>query len=103
LVRGKFFVVKNSQLCYNIQVMKKNRAYRRSQRQRVICRKISILKKYGGDEYVHAWSSGGKKIGRFAKGKIHCSCPMCRRKSYDELTHADRKKLISAQQQFDEV
>jgi len=83
--------------------MKKNRAYRRSQRQRVICKKIRLLRRIGGENYVHAWSSGGKKIGRLAKGKIHCSCPMCRRKSYDELSRADRKKLISAKQQIDEV
>jgi len=61
--------------------MRKNRAYRRSQRQRVIRRKVCLLKKYGGDKYVFAWSRG--KTGRFAKGKIHCSCWMCRMKSYD--------------------
>jgi len=83
--------------------MKKSRAYRRTQRQRVICRKVRILRKYGGEKYVNGWSAGGKKLGRFAKGKIHCSCPMCRRKSYDELSHTDRKKLIDAQQQIDEV
>jgi hypothetical protein len=83
--------------------MKKSRAERRSQRQRVICRKVHILKRYGGDNYVYAWSAGGKKIGRFAKGKIHCSCPMCRRKSYDDPSTADKRKLISAQQQIDEV
>jgi len=83
--------------------MKKNRAYRRSQRQRVICRKIRLLKKYGGDKYVDSWSAGGKKIGRFAKGKIHCSCWMCRTKSYDNLSHTDRKKLIAAKQQLNDI
>jgi hypothetical protein len=82
--------------------MRKNRAFRRSQRQRVISRKVCLLKKYGGDNLVLAWSGGGK-IGRFAKGKIHCSCWMCRTKSYDNLSHADSKKLIAAQQQLNEV
>jgi hypothetical protein len=82
--------------------MKKNRAYRRSQRQRVIRRKIRILKQYGGDYYVLSWSGGGH-TGRFAKGKIHCSCCMCRTKSYDCLSHADRQKIIAAQQQLDDI
>ena len=86
---------------YNAR-MRKNRAYRRSQRLRVIRRKICLLRKYGGDNYVLAWSGGGK-TGRFAKGKIHCSCYMCRRKSYDFLSHADRKKLIAARQQLNEI
>jgi len=80
--------------------MKKNRAYRRSQRERVINRKIHILRKFGGKEYVFAWSRG--KRGRFAKGKIHCSCKMCRAKSYDTLSHADERKLLAAQQQMSE-
>ena len=80
---------------------KKNRAYRRSQRNRVIKRKVCILKKIGGEKYVSAWSRGGE-AGRFAKGKIHCSCGMCRMKSYDTLSHADRKKLLSAKQQMKE-
>jgi hypothetical protein len=82
--------------------MRKNRAYRRSQRLRVIKRKIRLLRKYGGDKYVLAWSGGGK-TGRFAKGKIHCSCWMCRTKSYDNLSHADSKKMIDAQQQLNEI
>jgi len=80
--------------------MKKNRAYRRSQRERVINRKTHILRKIGGEKYIFAWS-GGKK-GRFAKGKIHCSCWMCRSKSHDSLSHADRIKLLAVQQQLNE-
>jgi len=82
--------------------MKKTREERRLQRKRVIKRKIHILKQYGGERYVSAWSGGGK-TGRFAKGKIHCSCGMCRTKSYDSPSHTDRKKLLSAQQQVDDI
>ena len=78
----------------------KTKAYRRSQRQRAINRKVSLLKKYGGERYVFAWSRG--KIGRFAKGKIHCSCWMCRSKSNENLSHADRKRLLAAKQQLNE-
>jgi hypothetical protein len=82
--------------------MKKTREYRRSQRMRVIKRKVRLLKQRGGDKFVLAWSDGGK-TGHFAKGKIHCSCWMCRNKSYDVPSHTDRKKLLSAQQQINEI
>jgi len=80
--------------------MRKNRAYRRSQRERVINRKIHILRQFGGEKYIFAWCRGKK--GRFAKGKIHCSCWMCRSKSYDGLSHADRRKLLATRQQLNE-
>jgi hypothetical protein len=82
--------------------MKRTRAARRSQRQRVISRKVHILRKSGGEQYVKAWSRGGE-TGRLAKGKIHCSCGMCRTKSYDNLTHTDRKKLLAGQQQIEDI
>jgi len=82
--------------------MKKTREYRRSQRIRVIKRKVNILKQSGGDNFVFSWSGGGH-TGRFAKGKIHCSCPMCRTKSYDNLSQAEKKSRLSFQQQVDEI
>jgi len=82
--------------------MKKTREYRRSQRMRVIKRKVRLLKKYGGEKSVSAWSCGGE-TGRFAKGKIHCSCRMCRTKSYDTPSHTDRKKLLSVKQQINDI
>ena len=78
----------------------RTKAYRYSLRARAINRKVSILRKYGGEEYVFAWSRGD--VGRFAKGKIHCSCWMCRSKSYDDLSHADKKRLLAARQQVNE-
>jgi hypothetical protein len=68
---------------------------------RIIRRKVNILKQYAGN-FVYTWSGGGD-TGRFAKGKIHCSCRMCRTKSYDNLSHADRKKFLSVQQQVNET
>jgi hypothetical protein len=81
--------------------MKKTKAYRRSQRSRVIHKKVCILRKYGGEEYVFAWARGNP--GRLAKGKIHCSCWMCRSKSYDGLSQADKKRLLSAKQQMKDI
>ena len=78
--------------------MRKTRAFRRSQRTRIINRKVCILRKFGGEKYIYAWSRGN--TGRLAKGKIHCSCCMCRSKSYDGLSHADKRKLLATQQQM---
>lgn len=70
--------------------MKRGRAYHRWQRLRTIRRKVAQLKRIGGESYVYAWTQG--KPGRLSKGKIHCSCPMCRRTAYDGLSHRDAKR-----------
>ena len=79
--------------------MKRTRAYYRRQRNRAIERKLGILRRLGGEEYVYAWTRGA--YGHLAKGKIHCSCPMCRAKSRDEHSHRDKKAFLSAKQQMD--
>ena len=79
--------------------MKRTRAYYRRQRNRAIERKLGILRRLGGEEYVYACTRGA--YGRLAKGKIHCSCPMCRAKSRDEHSHRDKKAFLSAKQQMD--
>ena len=79
--------------------MKRTRAYYRRQRNRAIERKLGILRRLGGEEYVYAWTRGA--YGRLAKGKIHCSYPMCRAKSRDEHSHRDKKAFLSAKQQMD--
>jgi hypothetical protein len=102
LSRKYFFetVDKNPKRLYIISMVRRTRAYRRSHRNRIINRKVHILKQFGGENYVFAWSRGN--AGRFAKGKIHCSCWMCRAKSYDILSHTDRKKLMAVRQQMNE-
>ena len=77
--------------------MQRNRAYYRWQRNRTINRKIRIIKCIWSAESV-MWAL--EKPGKFAKGKIHCSCWMCRTKSYDCLSHRDEKSLITATQQM---
>lgn len=52
--------------------MERTRAYRRSQRNRVIARKKRIA------EDITLGRVGWYNIdGKYSKGKIHCSCPMC--------------------------
>ena len=81
--------------------MKRDRGYFRKQRKRTIHRKEGILRRIGGEDYVLAWSRGNR--GRFAKGKIHCSCWMCRTKSYDIPSCRDRRLALAAKEQFREL
>jgi hypothetical protein len=65
--------------------MEKNRtaAYRRHKRYAVIRRKKNIIR----DSWHGEWHYDHE--GSLDKGKIHCSCPMCRQKSYDQASRAD--------------
>lgn len=74
--------------------MKRVNGYHRYQKNRAINRKFNIVKRTWGSEDAENFY-GGKRKGQLAKGKIHCSCPMCSRKSYMELKHSDMKKLIA--------
>ena len=80
--------------------MSRSRAWTRFHRRRTIGRKLGILRRYGSDE-VEGWTHG--KPGRLSKGKIHCSCWMCRRKSCDELSMTDKRKELSARMERKEV
>ena len=55
--------------------MERTRAYRRSQRNRAIARKKAAVKSFTGGRFKFYCIDG-----KYAKGKIHCSCPMCRGK-----------------------
>lgn len=81
--------------------MNRDRSYYRKQRKRAIHRKEELLRRIGGDEYVRAWAHGS--TGRFAKGKIHCSCQMCRIKSYDDPQVRDKRRAMDAAQQLKEI
>lgn len=73
--------------------MVRERDWRRSQRKRNIQRKVDILRGICGDANVKAWTAGRMKIGRLSKGKIQCSCWMCRVKSYDQPSHMDMRRI----------
>ena len=68
---------------------------------RAIHRKEGILKRIGGEEYIRAWTGGTP--GRLAKRKIHCSCSMCREKSYDSPSIPDLRKQEAFQEQMKEL
>lgn len=76
--------------------MNRSRDYYRKQRARVIRRKQKIIHGLNDDWHV-------EHAGMLSKGKIHCSCPMCRHKSYDEKSMSDKRKDEFAQQQLDEL
>lgn len=69
----------------------KNRTaeYRRYQRRTHIERKKRIIRDLNG--YWHY-----KFDGDLNKGKIHCSCPMCRHKSYDRASISEQRTAASA-------
>ncbi len=54
--------------------MSRSRAYNRLQRKKAIKRKKRICTDFYDD---HTWY---KFDGQYSKGKVHCSCPMCREK-----------------------
>lgn len=69
--------------------MNRTRDYYRFQRERVIHKKYAIqevrMGKTAAFDYYHSTSS----VGKLSKGKVHCSCYMCRVKSKDFLSHRD--------------
>lgn len=69
--------------------MERGRAYYRHHRQRAIDRKYNILRE--NKPWALEWYARDK--GRLSKGKIHCSCSLCRTKSKDELKFRDKRHL----------
>jgi queuine/archaeosine tRNA-ribosyltransferase len=81
--------------------MKRNRGDYREQRERAIARKFSIQRKRMGIKEANEIYDKRRKS-QLGKGKIHCSCPMCRAKSYDELSHRDQAHIENCLQQLKE-
>lgn len=75
--------------------------YKKAIRKKNICEHI-----YGLDEYVYY-----DNLHQYSKNKIHCSCPMCTKKTNNSsswgmkrnYTHADRVKIDSMDSQFEEM
>ncbi|MBR1455230.1 MAG: hypothetical protein IJ593_11425 [Lachnospiraceae bacterium] len=70
-------------------IKNRTRDYYRKQRARHINRKKKIIKNQGN--YWHF-----EHPGVLSKGKIHCSCWMCRHKSYDYTKMQDLRRNMSA-------
>jgi hypothetical protein len=81
--------------------LKRNKSYYRYQRNRAINRKFNILRKDWGTEETEKFYDKTNK-GKLSKGKIHCSCWMCREKSYIELKHTDKKKILKCNQSLND-
>lgn len=81
--------------------MKRNKAYYRWQRRRAIHHKAWIVRYAWKEDSPLFWTPS--RIGALSKGKIHCSCWMCRRKSYDELSRTDKRKQEACKQQLEEI
>ena len=85
--------------------MYRNRAYRRNKRNNKIKHKSYIA------QHIFYWNTFTP--GKFNKGKVHCSCPMCatkskkvmgaRNKSIYSYKHSDVQKHLSAIEQLNEV
>lgn len=72
----------------------RGRKYTRSQRNRAINRKFNILRGLWGTKEAEDVYCLNRK-GKLSKGKIHCSCWLCREKSYIELAKVDKLKLLA--------
>lgn len=73
-----------------------SRSYLRNVRQKAIRRKQRIIKEQ--NNYWHY-----KHAGELAKGKIHCSCPLCRRKSSDSAKFSDLRRTQGDIEQMMEI
>lgn len=67
---------------------KRTQGYFRKQRIRHINRKKGIIKRVSGYSEYKIWYY--KHEGMLNKGKIHCSCPLCR---FNHPSHSDLKKM----------
>jgi len=90
--------------------MARTRAWRRHKNYTKAKRKYDINRSWGGWWFDHPWYSS---LHEYSKNKIHCSCPMCRRKTknhgaaalfngaYNPSLH-DRRKDESMKQDLEE-
>lgn len=79
--------------------MKTNRGERRKTDYNHAIRKRNIARNYIlGEEYP--WYNN---LHQYSKNKVHCSCPLCRAKSYDEDTIADKRKKERMRSQENEI
>jgi hypothetical protein len=74
----------------------RSRSYYRHQRTRVIAKKVYIHTKINGNVVLFP-------EGVYAKGKVHCSCKMCKYEKHFKLIKAkEESKLIAMQKEVEE-
>ena len=84
--------------------------YRRFQRRNAIQHKVKIAA--SSFSFSPEYLANPRHVGQWAKGKVHCSCPLCACKSteyfgvHDKSMHnysaSDRRKFMSMQEQITE-
>lgn len=75
--------------------MNRTRDYYREQRAKHIARKQRMVKEWSMNGNCLYWVA---PAGALSKGKIHCSCWMCRRKSYDYKKARDLARIEAMDQ-----
>ncbi|MDE5557378.1 MAG: hypothetical protein K2J32_06740 [Ruminococcus sp.] len=74
----------------------RGRAYTRYQRNSHINRKKHIIRDTNNYWYY-------RYEGKLSKGKIHCSCPMCRLKYWEYTSKRDKSRLLAMNYSLDTV
>lgn len=85
---------------------KRNQAYRRHQRNRVIAKKVKIFTQFWGNDLLQFRNGDYVPlvVGKWAKGKVHCSCKLCKyEKHYNIPKEKDKATKRFLQQAIDEV
>lgn len=83
---------------------KRSKNYYRHQRDRAIKKKQFVIKNvwnYSNDDLLlHPWF---RIPGKLSKGKIHCSCKMCKyEKHYRILKYKHKNKLVSMKNEIED-
>lgn len=74
---------------------KRTKAYYRYQRNRSIQRKLTIIKNvWGYDEHSDREHPYMLKPGKLSKGKLNCSCKMCKYKKHYDIPKKQTKSTL---------
>lgn len=83
----------------------RNRAYLRHQRNRVIAKKVKIFTEFWGNELIvfKNEETSTFPVGKWSKGKVHCSCKMCKyEKHYKIPKEKDKAKQQAMKKEVDD-
>lgn len=77
----------------------RNRSYYRNHRERAIKRKVHVFQNIWGIDLIK-YENGIEipfPVGRWSKGKVHCSCKMCKYEKYyniEKTKYKEKKRLM---------
>lgn len=81
--------------------MNRTRYDRRVLRRRKVKSRCALLMRIGGSDLLEGWTRGAP--GRLAKGKMHCSCSMCRLKSREIPGRREMRQMDACRQALSDV